>query len=305
MWKYVLLLLTIRTLGRLPVRVSYFIAARLADLAYLCHRPLRERIWANMRHVLGADAPKGRLRQAAREVLRNTARYYVDLSRIPYLDVEEFRCRKLRHHGLEENLVPALATGRGVILVSGHLGSPELAMQALLSVGIRVLGLTEPLHPQALSRLVDGLRSSQGHTFLPVNIRSVKQALRTLRAGGAVGLMADRDIEGRSITMPLCGAEAKVPVGAVELAMRTGAVVIPIFSHRLRGDHFEAFMEPPLEMVHSGDPAADLRANVARFLACFEEHLRRTPGQWIVLENVWENGAYGSSSQPWPARRKA
>lgn len=306
MWKYVLFLLAIRTLGRLPVPVSYFIAARLADLTYLCHKGLRRRVWANMRQVLGANTPKRRLRQAAREVLRNTARYYVDLMRIPHLDVDDFRRHKLRYHGHEENLVPALASGRGVILAGGHFGSPELAMQALLSVGVRVLALTEPLRPQALSRLVDGLRSSQGHIFLPVNISSVKAVIRTIRAGGAVGLMCDRDIEGRSITLPLCGAEARVPVGAVELAMRTGAIIIPIFAHRLRGDRFEAYMEPPLEMVNTGDPEADLRANVARLLARFEEHLRRTPGQWIVLERVWENGASGrrSSSQPWPVGRK-
>ncbi|MFQ5878878.1 MAG: lysophospholipid acyltransferase family protein [Dehalococcoidia bacterium] len=306
MWKYVLFFLAIRTLGRLPVRVSYFIAARLADLVYVCHKGLRQRVWANMRHVLGADAGKRRLRQVAREVLRNAARYYVDLMRIPYLDVEDFRRYKLRYHGHEENLVPALASGRGVILAGGHLGSPELALQALLSVGIRVLALTEPLRPQALSRLVDGLRSSQGHIFLPVNISSVKAAIRTIKAGGAVGLMCDRDIEGRSITIPLCGVQTKVPVGAVELAMRTGAIIIPIFAHRVGGDRFEAYMEPPVEMVGTGDSEADLRTNVARLLACFEEHLRRTPGQWIVLESVWEDGTNGSrpSSQPWAVGRK-
>jgi KDO2-lipid IV(A) lauroyltransferase len=260
-----------------------------------------------MRHVLGPDASKGQLRRAARGVLRNVARYYVDLSRIPHLDVENFRNRRLKHYGFDENFLPALAQGRGVILASAHMASPELVLQGLLAVNIRVLGLTEPLKPPILSRLIDGLRGSQGHTFLPVNIKGVKAAIRTLKSGGVVALMGDRDIEGRSLSLPLCGDEAKVPVGVVELALRTGAVIVPIFAHRTRGANFEAYIEPPIDVERTGDFEADLRMNVERFLQVFEQHLRMTPEQWIVLEKVWddESPARDGSCQPWLVGRRA
>jgi KDO2-lipid IV(A) lauroyltransferase len=237
---------------------------------------------------MGPNTPKKKLRRAARQVFDNWAKSYADLFHLPRLDLHKFFDQKLIYHGFEENLLPAIANGKGVIITSGHYGNVELGIQGLLPKGIRATVLTEPLQPPALSRLVDGLRGNKGHAFLPVSIGSIKTVLRTVRAGGMIAVMCDRDIEGRSVRVPFCGAPASVPVGVVELATRTGALIVPIFVHRRNGDGCEAFLEPPLELVNSGDPQADLKTNVRRLLERFEPHLRRDPGQWTVLEAVWD-----------------
>jgi lauroyl/myristoyl acyltransferase len=288
MWKYLLVLSCARLLGRLPTRVLYLLAAVAAALTYTFARGLRQSVWDNMRHVMGPNTPKKELRRAARRVFGNWAKSYADLIHLPYLDLQKFFDQRLVYHGFEENMLPAIADGKGVIICSGHFGSVELGIQGMVVKGVSVTVLTEPLQPPALSRLIDGLRASKGHTFLPVSIASIKAVLRSIKAGGVVGLMCDRDIEGRSIRVPFCGTPTSVPVGVVELATRTGATIVPIFIHRKNGDACEAFLEPPLELVNSGDPGADLKTNVRRLLERFEAHLRRDPGQWTVLETVWD-----------------
>jgi len=288
MWKYLLLLACARLLGRLPTRVLYLLAAVAAALTYTFAWRLRRNVWHNMRHVMGPNTSEKELRRAARRVFGNWARSYADLIRLPYLDLHKFFEQKLVYHGFEENMAPALAKGKGVIISSGHFGNVELGVQGLVAKGVRMTVLTEPIQPPALSRLVDGLRASKGHTFLPVSIGSIKVVLRSIKAGGVVGLMCDRDIEGTSIRVPFCGTPASVPVGVAELAMRTGATIIPIFVYRKNGDACEAFLEPPLELVNSGDPQADLKTNVRCLLERFEAHLQREPGQWAVLEAVWD-----------------
>ena len=288
MWKYLLLLACARLLGRLPTRVLYLLAALAARLTYLSARSLRRNVQDNMRHVMGPNTPEKDLRRATRQVFENWARAYADLVHLPHLDLHSFFDQKLRYHGFDENLVPAFTNGKGVIITSGHFGNVELGIQGMLCRGVRVTVLTEPLQPPALSRLVDGLRASKGHTFLPVGIGSIKAVLRSLRAGGVVAVTCDRDIEGRSIRLPFCGTPASMPVGVVELATRTGATIVPVFIHRTNDDACEAFLEPPLELVNSGDPQGDLKTNVRRLLERFEAHLRRDPGQWTVLEAVWD-----------------
>lgn len=290
MWKYLLLLLSVHLLGRLPLPVLYGLAAVAGDLAYLFAPPLRRNVWDNMRHVMGPDTPKKELRRVARQVFRNVARYYADLIRMPRMNLDQFLRQRLTYHGFDEYVLPAIAKGKGVIITSAHFGSPELAVQGLLAGGVKVVALTEPLRPPALSRLVDGLRGSKGHTILPVSFANVKTLLRTVKAGGVVALMCDRDIEGKSIRVPLCGTPARVPVGAVELAMRTGATILPIFNHRTGDNGIEALIQPPLELVDSGDRDSDLKENVRRLLERFEPHLRSDPGQWVVLEAIWEDG---------------
>jgi lauroyl/myristoyl acyltransferase len=290
MWKYALLLLSVYLLGWLPARALYGLANLTGELAYILFVRVRHSVWDNMRHVMGPATAKADLRRAARQVFRNTARYYVDLVSRPRLDARRFYERQLIHYGLEENLMAALKRGKGVVLVSGHFGDAELVIQGLLPLGVKALALTEPLEPPALSRLVHRLRSSAGHTFLPVNLSNVKAALRYLKAGGLVALMCDRDVEGRSLRVPFCGAPASMPVGAVELAMRTGAALVPVFAHRRDGNQYEVFLEPPVDLARTGDPRTDLETNVLRLLQRFEPHLRSDPGQWTVLEAVWEDG---------------
>lgn len=287
MWKYLLFLIAYHTLGRLPIPLLYWITGIMGSLSFLLSGKTRRNVSANMRHILGSKASDKDVRRAVRQVFINSARYYGDLVHMPHLDLSRFFHGRLTYHGYEENMVPAAESGRGVALMSAHFGTPELAFQGLRKGGMKVFALTEPLEPPRLSHLFNKLRSAHGHTAVPVNLASVKAAVRTVKSGGIVGLMYDRDIKGPRASLPFCGREALMPTGPIELAMRTGAVVVPVFCPRRANGKVEAFLEEPVEMVDSGDFAADVRTNALKLLARFEKYLLRDPGQWIVLESVW------------------
>lgn len=287
MWKYILFKAALYTIGYLPTRLLYRLAVPCADLAYLLSPRIRANVWDNARHILGPDAPKSLVRREARQVFRNVAKYYIDLIRLPRLGVDDFVRRRLKSYGLEEHLIPAVKSGRGVILASVHVGNPELAIQACLSHGIEVFALSEPLKPARLSRLVDGLRASRGLICAPISVSSVRKAMRRLREGKVIALMCDRDIEGPRALLPLFNEETYMPTGPIELAMRTGAIIIPVFCRRTGGDKIAVWLESPLEIETTGDFETDVRANTARFLRLFEKHLAQTPGQWTVLEAIW------------------
>ena len=300
MWKLVLFKAAFHTLGRLPLPLLYGLIGLLADLIYVFSPKARHNVWDNLRHVMPPDVSKGQMRAAVRRVFRNVALYYADLVRMPRMDVDDFLHRRFVQHGFQENLLPAIETGRGVILLSGHCGNPELAVQSLIPTGIRVLALTEPLQPPSLSRLVDSLRSSKGHTFLPVSVSSVKRVVQTLGRGGVVALVGDRDIKGPKALLPFCGAETLMPTGPIEVALRTGAIVIPTFSVRTDKYTIEAYLEEPLEIPSTGNLQQDVLVGTLRFLERLERRLRADPAQWAVLEAVWEIPAQ-PLPQPAPA----
>lgn len=298
MWKYYALLVAFRLLGRLPRRVIYAVARLAADGAYLLRPRIRRHVQANMRHVLGPGASPGQVARAAREAVRNAARYYADMIRMPHMDVGEFYQRDLTLEGLH-HLRKAMDEGKGTVLVSAHFGNPEIAVQGLAAVGIPVLALTEPLEPPQLFALTQRLRSAHGHTHLPAGFGGVKEALRRLRSGGVVAILIDRDIQQSGLPMPFCGSEARMPTGAVELALRTGAELIPAIVYRERGFRYHAYMGPPFRLVRTGDQERDVQVNSANLLFLFERHLRSDPGQWAVLEPVWpENSSEAASPRP-------
>lgn len=291
MLKYLLFKTAVLTVAHLPLRVLYPLVVVWADLVYILSPRIRGNVWDNARHVLGPAASKAAIRREAKCSVRSVAKYYADLIRLPYTRPDDFIRRRLTYHGLDEHVRPAIAAGKGVILASCHFGNPELAIQACLARGIEVLALTEPLKPARLSRLVDGLRASQGLTFLPISISSVKKVVRWLREGKVVALMCDRDVEGPRALLPFFDQDAYMPTGPIEVAMRTGATIIPVFSRRLNGDKLEVFLEEPLQLVSTGDFEADVRTNAQQFLERFRQHLSRDPGQWAVLEAIWSRPA--------------
>lgn len=288
MWKYYALRLAYLLLGRLPLAALYGIALVVGDGAYSLRSGTRDAVCANMRQVLGPAATEREVRRLAREVFRNATRYYADLLHTPRMDVQRFRRERLELHG-EEYLRDAERSGRGAVIASTHFGNPEMAVQGLAAEGFLVMGITEPLEPRELSDFTAWLRTRHGHAYATADFGGLRTAIARIKAGGLVAILFDRDVLGTGVPMPFCGATASIPLGAVHIALRTNCDLIPAWSYRLPGRRFGIDIEPPLELVRTGDDEHDLRANGERLLAMFEERLRKDPGQWAVLEAIWDS----------------
>jgi KDO2-lipid IV(A) lauroyltransferase len=284
-----------KVLGRLPLNALYGFADFVGWASYALYRGQRENVLDNLRHVRPA-APEKELQKVARQVFGNVARNYADVASLPRIDARKLVTERLILHGVEEHVFPAIETGKGVVLLTCHFGNPELVLQGLVALGVKALALTEPLEPPRLSALMDEHRSSVGLEFVPVSVGSVRQVMKRLKQGGVVALTGDRDIEGPKQRMPFLGAETYMPTGPIEVALRTGAIVIPSFCLR-RGKRFDAYAEEPLELERTGDMEADARRGEMLFLEWFERWLRKEPGQWYVLERVWATEEEGGRKE--------
>jgi KDO2-lipid IV(A) lauroyltransferase len=285
-WKYYLMIGVIHTIGRMPLGWRYGIARFVANRLYQIRPGMRAALRSNVRHVLGPDAPDEEVDRIARQCACNTGRYYADVIGMHRMDVRRFYEHDLKLMGLQ-HVTEAMAGGHGVVLASAHYANPEFAVQGLAAAGIEVFALVEPLEPPELARLMTGLRNVHGHHYEPVSFGAVKSAVAWLRKGGVVAILIDRDIQKRGVEVEFCGSPARFPTGAVELAMRTGAVLIPGWVRRISNYKVEAVIGPPMPLVLTGDAAKDVRLNTARLLALFEQHLRADPGQWSVLDRIW------------------
>ena len=297
MLKYIFFRVTFATIGRLPTRLLYAIFPFVGDLCYLLASGPRRNVWDNLRHAVPPETPKREIRRMARQVFRNVALYYVDLARIPYTDPVDLFENRMEIHGLNEILIPAVNEGKGVIMLSAHCGNPELAGQALIAIGIKAFALTEPLQPPQLSRFLNKQRASLGLGFAPVGYAGVKRVMQTLRSGGVVALMGDRDIEGPKLRLPFFGEETWMPTGPIEVALRTGATVVPSCSLRRNNDSIVAHMETPLDLQNTGNFEADVRAGALAYIERLEKRLAQDAGQWMVLEAIWDNEQGGSNDE--------
>jgi KDO2-lipid IV(A) lauroyltransferase len=288
LWKYYTLLFVVHTIGRLPLRYRYGVAVVISDRVYAWRRSIREALRSNARHVLGAAASDEEVDRVARQCSRNAGRNYADIVGMHRMNIRKFYEHSLVLEGIDY-VKQAQAQGRGVVLASAHYANPEFATQGLVEAGVEVFALVEPLQPPQLHKLMYRLRNVHGHHYEAANFKGVKAAIDWLRKGGALAILIDRDIQKRGIELEFCGAKARFPTGAVDLAIRTNSVLIPGWVTREEGYKVRARIGPPLDLIITPNHDEDVRVNTQRLLALFEQHLKADPTQWTVLEKVWKD----------------
>ena len=263
------------TLPRVPPGWQGPISEVVGTLAYLGAPRQRAAVRAN----LAAIAPGRPL--SARRVFVNQVRQYLEVFQIPRLDRARFD-EIVRVEGWDHFLC-AQRLGKGVIFGSAHLGPVALVGQFLMTRGFTLTLPAEKTDSEFL-HAVNRARQAQGLVLVPID--SALGIYRIIRDGGALGILADRAVTGVGETVEFFGRPALLPSAHVALALRTGAALVPAFTWREKG-FLCARIEEPLELVSTGDRAADVRAGVRRFAQVLERYIKEHPEQWTVFEPVW------------------
>ena len=102
-----------------------------------------------------------------------------------------------------------------------------------------------------------------------------------------VVLAMDRDILNTGRPFKFFGRLTSFPTGPVEIALKTGAPILPAFCIRDHNDAYVAIGEAPLFLTPSEDHRADLQGAMEQILATFERYIKMYPDQWHVLEPIW------------------
>lgn len=284
-WKNEAILILYFALNRLPDWVLYRILAPAAATVTMCIPSIREPVKYNMRQVTGVNSNSLLWVKNTWGVLLHNSISWVDHIVIPKLDLKKF----LERVGLKdlENLREAIDSGRGVIMVGGHLSGYFLILQILLELGIKALCPTEPLANEALNKLVTKLRRSQGADCQTLGGNTMKNVIRLLRKGGVVILPVDRDIqESSKVSLRFLGRETIMPIGAARLAKKYGCLLVVTTWERRGPYSFRVVFQPALDPDDFETPEELAQAALLPIGA----QIRSKPEQWLPIERVWGGG---------------
>ena len=187
----------------------------------------------------------------------------------------------------EQCLQAALAEGRGLILVSGHIGNWELTGQRIAAGGFDLTTVARPVRNALIGRWLHRQRTALGLKVIERGHPSAaRRILATLRRGGALGLLIDQRIDVPSVDVPFFGFPASTPVGAAALAVRSQRPIIVIASQRAPDGRHRIHFEP-VPLPSSGDTASRCHALTARLNLVLEAMIRRAPEQWPWIHDRW------------------
>jgi len=239
----------------------------------------------NLSHVLQRSPADPAVVQTAQQAYRHLWLNYRDLFLGPRLDAAMLHDMvQIQGQSVLQRL---RQLDQGAILLGGHFAGGELAMQALAARGWPALIAAERVQPPALFAWLCRVRGAHGHRFVASDTVLMPMA-RTLRQGGLVGLMMDRDTTGSGQVVTLCGAAARLPVGALRLSMRWRAPLIPISAQRLHTGRVELIIHEPLVWATAATEEETLTNGLTAMGAQLERIITWQPDQWVLTTPLWE-----------------
>jgi KDO2-lipid IV(A) lauroyltransferase len=286
-----LVLAVARALGRLPRGLARLLSGLLAWSVYRLHGRLRRVGERNLELALPELSREERNR-ILKGVFRHLGWQLVEFCRMTHYTAENTR-NWMRTEGLEHYLA-AKERGKGVLIVTGHLGAWELSSFYHSLMGYPMSMVARPLDNRPLDRFVNGIRCLHGNRVLCKD-DFARGLLTAMRQGETVGILMDTNMtppQGEFVEF--FGMEACAATGVARIALKTGAAVLPGFMLWEKAEQrYVLHFGPELAFTRTGSAQADILAATQQCTSAIESWIRRYPDQWLWIHRRWKTRPAG------------
>ena len=274
-------------LVRLPLRVSEPVARFGFLVGYYVWPSKRHIIKRNAAHVLGLPVSHPDVAGLARGIYGTYSRFAIEVMRLPGLPADEPERLMIKEGEHHERFLALCrecqADGRGVIPVSGHIGSIEVFAGAYANEGLPTYGLADDSAFPELFELLNASRARWGVTIIPW--KRLRDIFRVMRKPAMLGMVVDWGYRSDDLPVKLFGSWTTLPAGPATLAARTKAVIVPVMARRTEDGRYTPVMFDPVE-VPDTSPAA-LAAATQAIADALEEMIADAPDQWYTFKPMW------------------
>lgn len=281
------------SMQKLPLPVAACIGRCLmGTLHFLDHRHPR-RCQEAIRDSVGVD------QATAQELTRATYRHLgislAELVRLPLLDRGRIEAW-IEWDGVDSRIEDLSGEGKGLIFVSGHIGNWEVCGAALSLKGYMDGAVARPLDNPYIDAYVKHLRRAAGQAIWDKE-GALRRVVRTLRRGGGVGMLVDQNGGPHGVPTTFFGRPCMTWPSVADLAMRTGAPMLPIGLHRISPMQFRMKMRDPIRVDVEDVHDREVRQNLLQQCNdALESIIREAPEQWLWLHRRWKTQPPEASS---------
>jgi len=289
--EYWLVVAVARALGLMPRALARLLAGLLAFAVYRSFGRLRRVGDRNLELALPGLSESERTR-ILRGVYRSLGWQLVEFCRMSRYTAANTRSW-IRTEGLDRYLA-AKARGRGVLIVTGHLGAWELSSFYHSLMGHPIGMVIRRLDNRRLDDFVNAIRCRHGNRVLHKD-DFARGLLTAMRAGETVGILMDTNMTPpQGVFVEFFGRQACTASGLARVALKTGAAVLPGFMVWERVEHrYVLHFGPELVLAQTGDAEADILAATQQCAFATEEWIRRYPDQWLWIHRRWKTRPAG------------
>jgi KDO2-lipid IV(A) lauroyltransferase len=196
----------------------------------------------------------------------------------------------------QERMDEAIAMGKGVIAITGHIGCWELLAGYYAARGHPVSVVGRELWEKRLNERLLKIRRSLGYHTIDRDSGG-KEMMRALRNRHLLAVLIDQHTRVSGTYVPFFDRPAYTPVGVAKLALVSGAPIVPIAIYMTHHGRHEIRVLAPVDKPDAAlDRDARIRELTRRCSLAVEELVRYDPKQWVWFHDRWRTNEGGMSS---------
>jgi KDO2-lipid IV(A) lauroyltransferase len=277
---YWLILALVFVTGKLPRKMVLWFYGSLGGLAYYFAKGSRERAVENLTIVFGKEKSAEEIKAISKKMFVNLAKNLADVVRVyPMNTLDEFY-KEVKIIG-KENLDAAYAKGKGVVLLTAHIGAFEI-LGTFIGLNYNSIMVGTKLKDPRLDAMIVKSRSKGGSKYVHRGENTL-QLMRSLKEGRVMIILIDQDTKVKSRFVEFMGIPAATPVGATMIALKSGADIVPVIVQLDENNNQTITCMPALEVTKSGDLEKDLIDNTLRMNQAVDAFIRKDPSQWVWM----------------------
>jgi KDO2-lipid IV(A) lauroyltransferase len=288
-----IILRCMQLVGCMPPPTARKLGNLIGDAAFWLDRKHRRITTDNLAYALGDELDVRQRWGLARDIFRNLGQILFEVGWFLSATPDALN-RCIRIDGLE-NIQAVSERGKGVLIITAHLGNWELLSIVGKYLPMPINVLYRPLDFMPLDLFFNRLRARFGAKLIPSR-KAMLKIVRALKKKEAVTILMDQSVDWYDgVWVDFFGRRTATSIGVAMIAMKTGAPVVPVFLYRERSG-FRAVFDKAIDPVVTGDRTRDIERNTLNFSRAIEKGIRRHPEQWFWVHRRWKNKPYC----PWP-----
>ncbi|MFA5039306.1 MAG: lysophospholipid acyltransferase family protein [Candidatus Omnitrophota bacterium] len=263
----------------LPLGLAYRVAIALSYLKYYISPRDRKAVVGNLLRILPPEE-HSRVNRYAQKVFINFGKYMIEFFRIKYLTKEDIG-RRIFIRGIG-HIQAGLERGKGVIVVTAHLGNWELGGVCMALLNYPFVAVALPHRHPRVNAFFNRQRERIGVTVVPSVGVALRKIFASLKDNKIVALLGDRVLSGTGQMMDFLGSRKLIPKGPAVLAVKTGAAIVPGFVLRDEQDRQVIEFLPPFPEGLTEDEYMSSCTQI------IEKKIRENPTQWLMFREFWK-----------------
>lgn len=273
-------------LGRIiPFRIAMWFGGLLGRLAYCVAGHERKKALTHLA-IAFPDKSENQRREIAKKCFAHWGRMLFMLVALPSKSL----AKAIRVRNIEAlDAIKNHSEGRGVIVLSGHVGNWEALAGLISERGYPFYVIARKIYYHRYDKLVTDWRRKHGSEVIYQSEPAIR-SLKILRKNEVLGIVPDQDVKSiDGIFVKFFGKEAYTPSAPAAFAMASGAPILPIFLVHEKGG-FRLVTGEPIFVPKAEDKTEAIKIATEKWSMAVEGVIRDYPEQWVWFHRRWSTG---------------